>query len=162
MKRKNVSLFVGVLIALIGTVFFMSGCENQPESDPVYTRTDMSFEIENKSGVACRVVVDIKADNIISNGSTKFVKRETASSGSVAFAVGEKKTVTINGVLLSGATNKSTREYDNLIQIKASNGNALFPSDYNSGWLWKGELKSWNNAHFDITKDSFKFIVTKQ
>ncbi len=161
MKRKNVSLFVGVLIALIGTVFFMSGCENQPESDPVYTRTDMSFEIENKSGVACRVVVDIKAYNVISNGS-KFVNSETASSGSVAFAVGEKKTVTINGVLLSGATNKSTREYDLLIQIEASNGNALFPSDYNSGWLRNGALKSWNNAHFDITKDSFKFIVTKQ
>ena len=58
MKRKNVSLFVGVLIALIGTVFFMSGCKNKTdESEPVYTRTSMSFEIENKKLLKNLIVI---------------------------------------------------------------------------------------------------------
>ena len=108
MKRKNVSLFVGVLIALIGTVFFMSGCKNKTdESEPVYTRTSMSFEIENKSGVACSVVVTIDASISTYNGSStkSFIKEESATSGAMPFNAGEKKTVTINGVLLSG--NKS-------------------------------------------------------
>ena len=80
----------------------------------------------------------------------------------MSFKAGEKKTVTINGVLLSGATNQASCDYIHLVKIKASNGGALSPSDYTSGWLQKGVLKSWNNAHFDITKDTMKFIVTKQ
>lgn len=165
MKRKNVSLFVGVLIALIGTVFFMSGCKNKTdESEPVYTRTSMSFEIENKSGVACSVVVTIDAYISTYNGSStkSFIKEESATSGAMSFNNGEKKTVTINGVLLSGATNQASCDYIHLVKIKASNGSALSPSDYTSGWLQKGVLKSWNNAHFDITKSSLGFIVTKQ
>ena len=160
MKRNNVSMFVGVLIALIGTVFSMAGCK-QPESDPVYTRTDMSFEIENKSGVACSVVVDIDASNVISS-SSKLVNNDIATSGTVSFTANEKKTVTVKGVLLSGKTNQSSRDYDHLVKITASNGGTLSPSDYTSGWLRNGGLKSWNNAHFDITKDTSKFIVTKQ
>ncbi len=160
MKRKNVSLFVGVLIALIGTVFSMAGCK-QPESDPVYTRTDMSFEIENKSSVACSVVVDIDASNTISS-SSKLINNDIATSGTVSFSANGTKTVTVKGVLLSGKTNQSSRDYIHLVKIKASNGSALSPSDYTSGWLQKGVLKSWNNAHFDITKSSLGFIVTKQ
>ena len=160
MKRKNVSLFVGVLIALIGTVFSMAGCK-QPESDPVYTRTDMSFEIENKSGVACSVVVDIDASNTISS-SSKLVNNDIATSGTVSFTANEKKTVTVKGVLLSGKTNQSSRDYDHYIIIKASNGGSPQSGEYRSSFLRTGLLKSWDNAHFDITKNTIKFIVTKQ
>lgn len=164
MKRKNVSLFVGVLIALIGTVFFMSGCKNKTdESEPVYTRTSMSFEIENKSGVACSVVVTIDASISTYNGSStkSFIKEESATSGAMPFNAGEKKTVTLKDILLSATTNKAGCDYIHLIKIVASDGGAHFPSDYTSGWLQKGDLKTFDNAHFDIKITSAKFDIIK-
>ena len=164
MKQKNVSLFVGVLIALIGTVFFMSGCKNKTdESEPVYTRTSMSFEIENKSGVACSVVVTIDASISTYNGSStkSFIKEESATSGAMSFNNGEKKTVTLKDILLSATTNKAGCDYIHLIKIVASDGGAHFPSDYTSGWLQKGDLKTFDNAHFDIKITSAKFDIIK-
>ncbi|UTC52476.1 hypothetical protein ABH09_08965 [Treponema sp. OMZ 803] len=160
MKRKNVSI-IGAFVALIGMVFFMSSCKGQAdETEPVYKRTDMTFELENKSGVQCSVVVSIIASNSISNDS-KLAKEDTATSGVISLNVGEKKTVTINGILLSGTTNKSSRDYIHLIKIVASDGGAHFPSDYTSGWLQKGDLKTFDNAHFDIKITSAKFDIIK-
>ena len=160
MKRKNISI-IGAFVALIGMVFFMSSCKGQAdETEPVYKRTDMTFELENKSGVQCSVVVSIIASNSISNDS-KLAKEDTATSGVISLNVGEKKTVTINGILLSGTTNKAGCDYIHLIKIVASDGGAHFPSDYTSGWLQKGDLKTFDNAHFDIKITSAKFDIIK-
>lgn len=161
MKGKNVFI-IGVLVALIGMVFFMSGCKD--ETDPVYTKTNTSFEIENKSGYPCTVTVTITASNSASNAS-KLTKEEIATSGSISFSTGEKKPVTVKDVLVSGKTNKVSRDYIHLIKITVSDGNAHSQSDYTSKWLQKDELKTFDNAHFDITLTSSgprKFVIKKR
>ena len=163
MKRKNVSI-IGAFVALIGMIFFMSNCKGQAdETDPVYKRTDITFEFENKSGVQCSVVVSIDAAIGSYNGSStkSFTKEETATSGAISFNAGEKKTVTLKDILLSATTNKAGCDYIHLIKIVASDGGAHSSSDYTSGWLQKGNLKTFDNAHFDIKITSNKFDIIK-
>ena len=162
MKQKKIVSMIVMLVVLIGTVFMMTGCPEQPIEKPEYTKENFVLKFKNETGKKC--YIEIKGSSSATVGVIASADWESLFDFPTVLKteipISGEKTITVKDVVVSGKTSNQTYLYNPRFGIH------VIPEDsmYNDKWeTFLSESKDQYTGgifHIKLQGNTFKIDFT--
>ena len=127
---KKIAFMIEIFVVLLSIM--ITACDNTSrygnilqEEKPEYIKKNITLKFKNESGVKCYIEISGNSDSGITSGVwAKTIQFPTVLKTEIP--VGEKKSITVKDVVVSGKSHLNTRTYQQHVTIKAFSDDSLY------------------------------------